>query len=529
MFTIKFSGGGTYVLHHNHGCQLFDQIAEMTGHKITTTYKRKYDASLDEVKKYRLDSDSDEEDSLETLEILDNAVDPDSVYQQDTENTDDDVGLDLVDQSDAKSLLINLDDTFEQTFLHIMNKTVPDNILDPNVKLTFRQQVAYFGANLDLKIKKKISLRCIDHVIKFYERHLDKVVWDSMSKNGPLIEKIFLNRTDKIDWHCITRLPFIKSEILMQHMDKLCTNCIFGSNTYYKKPLSVEFIKQYMLRHGKIVNASCFTKYYGTTEELLELFPNKVRWASIHENKNISVEFMEKHIIQIHTVGNHRNVTEEFIEKHYARLDKAYISQNRRLPEAFFEKHLNTLDWLYMSANPGLSEEFFERHIDLVNWGGICENTNISVAFYEKHIDKIDRYDSNWIKLCSRNLPIEFFERHNNKVDWKSLCQNPHIPESFWNKHSKKIYWSDLCRHSKLSDKFLERHIDLVNWNALSVNEYVSEAFFDKYTNKLNWDLVSENRAMSPEFFERHLDKVNWRQLCGNQMIGYYKRMNKLD
>lgn len=525
MFTVKFSGGGTYVLQHNHGCTLFDQIAEMTGHEINTTCNKKYDVSLDEMKKYRLDSDSDEEDPSNKLD----ADKPGAEKEKPGEKPGDDLAenVDLVDQ--PNSLLINLDGNFEQTFLHIMNKTVPDNILNPDVKLAFRQQVAYFGANLDLKIRKNISKQCIKHVVKFYERHLDKVAWYSMSKNGPLIEKIFAKRIDKINWHGISQMPVIKEEILIQYMDKLCTNCMFRSNTYYKKPLSVEFIKQYMSIYGKSVNPICFTKYYGTTEELLELFPNKVQWSSIHENRNISVKFMEKHITKARTVGNHRNVTEEFIEKHYDVLDKAYISQNHRLPESFFEKHLRTLNWFHVSTNKGLSEEFFERHIDLVDWRSICENTNISTTFYEKYIDKVNTYESNWIKLCLRNLPIEFFERHNNKVDWKALCQNQHIPESFWNKHPKKIYWYDLCRYSKLSDEFLERCIDKIDWGALSSNGYISEAFFDKYTDKLKWDLVSENQAMSPEFFERHIDKINWSKLCGNQMIWYYRRMSKLD
>src|SRR6185437_1550633 len=140
-------------------------------------------------------------------------------------------------------------------------------------------------------------------------------------------------------------------------------------------------------------------------------YPEKINWASISSNPNLTLEFIEKNIDKVNWQSLSRNpiLTEEFIEKYEDRIDWIYLSTNSMLTEKIIDKYIDRLDLKNLSYNNSLTPEILEKYIDEKwDFGAIMEKKTTTLEFIDKHKDKF-----NFENITNPNLTLEYVKKNN--------------------------------------------------------------------------------------------------------------------
>src|SRR6185437_8041579 len=233
--------------------------------------------------------------------------------------------------------------------------------------------------------------------------------------------------------------------------------------------------------------------------KLVANFPN------IHNNPNITLEFIEKNIEKIEidrAVFLNPNLTLEFIEKHYNKLFLAEILRHPSLDlrkkevRKFLKKHLEDISWENLSRNPHITLEFIEEY-KLLEKMQNCDDLISNPAFnfrkkeFRNWFDKKDLI-FNYLDLSwNPTLSFKFVKRYKNLLAWNALSQR--LIFDF----TKDETW-----------KFIEINAHRIDWVYLSMNTNLTMEFIEKNLNKLSWDEVICNPSLTLEFIEKHIENI---------------------
>lgn len=133
-------------------------------------------------------------------------------------------------------------------------------------------------------------------------------------------------------------------------------------------------------------------------ENNIESFSNG-DWIHLSKNKNLTMEFVEKHLDKLWCWGELSGclpLTIEFVERHFNNRSWNFgsrgFSSNPSITLEFID-HFPSKNWDYglcgLSNNLNITEEFVERHLDVIwCWWILADNPNISREFVERYIDK---------------------------------------------------------------------------------------------------------------------------------------------
>ena len=130
-------------------------------------------------------------------------------------------------------------------------------------------QIAIIRPLSDIIMNKK-------SVEAFFERHIDKVNWDYLSRNRNISEAYFERHIDKVNWVYLSSNENISEAFFKRHIDK-------------------------------------------------------AEWEYLSSNRNISEAFFERHIDKIDWdyLSSNRTISEEFFERHIDKVDWDYLSENK--------------------------------------------------------------------------------------------------------------------------------------------------------------------------------------------------------
>jgi hypothetical protein len=108
-----------------------------------------------------------------------------------------------------------------------------------------------------------------------------------------------------------------------------------------------------------------------------------------------------------------------------------------------------------------------------------------------------------------------FIEKFTEDLDQPILCISQILSEERIEKiikrqnvNYKKMYFTYICRHQRLSEAFIKRHIDFIQWDSVSRYQVLSEAFIEKYSHKVCWGYILNCQKVSDEFKLKHKDKI---------------------
>ena len=73
-----------------------------------------------------------------------------------------------------------------------------------------------------------------------------------------------------------------------------------------------------------------------------------------------------------------------------------------------------------------------------------------------------------------------------------------------------QVFWWNISKYQKLSEKFIKKFKDKVDWIGISINVNLSEEIFEKFQDNLSWLYFSEYQKLSENFIEKFQNKVNW-------------------
>lgn len=285
-----------------------------------------------------------------------------------------------------------------------------------------------------------------------------------------------------------------------------------------------------------------------------KFFLKKVNARGILRNKNLNVEFIEKHKRIFLDIDDYFNIPDTVSSC----VSKEIIIQ-----------YIDTACWDFceLSKNPNLLLEVIEKHIDKPwHWDMLSGNPCVTLEFIEKHIDK----PWNWDTISSMDITMEFIDKYPDLPwNWKWISHNSNLTIEMINKYPEKSWdWEIVTCHCNITKEIMAQYpdypwdclhcyknidmsmaaiyqlqnlrghylyylsssgyvtMDVVNsrpdipwcWKGLSENPNLTLDFIDSHIDKpWNWPGISKNSNITLDFIERHLDKPwSWDMLSSN-------------
>lgn len=174
-----------------------------------------------------------------------------------------------------------------------------------------------------------------------YNKLLELVNWNEISKNKELSDEFILEYKDKLNF------------------ELLCDNII----------LSEDMIRQL----DEYVDWSIISKYYKSfTAEFYIQYKDKLNW--------------------FYVCNNNRYLPESVIEECIDFIDWCALSKCVKLSENFVRKYQDKIYWNNLSANNecNFSLDFISEYKDKWNWFYICDYKSLPEDFIRQHIDYIN-------------------------------------------------------------------------------------------------------------------------------------------
>ena len=94
-------------------------------------------------------------------------------------------------------------------------------------------------------------------VVEFFEKYIDRVNWDRLSRNPNLPVEFFEKYIDKVDWYWLSENPNLPTEFFEKYIDKVDWNWLSRNPN-----LPVEFFEKYIDRvNWKYLSGNTFNKW----------------------------------------------------------------------------------------------------------------------------------------------------------------------------------------------------------------------------------------------------------------------------
>jgi hypothetical protein len=263
----------------------------------------------------------------------------------------------------------------------------------------------------------------------FFDRHLDKILWNPISRNFGLPTEFFRRHEGKVDWNEISENPAIPLDLIEKHFDE-----VDGYDLMHNPGLSNEFYDK--------------------------LYPGaRAQWDPSVGNPDLAYFYPE-----------------EKKSDYWGILFRTFKFSPEWL-EGNLDKLSNAELWYDVCLNINVSQAFFERHLDKVRWPALVYNKSLPAKFFENHIDCLDPTTMQDLSR-NRNIPAEFFEKHARYVDWRIVLANCKLSRDFLERNLEHLDWSAISGNDSVPSDFLEEHLDKLDWHTLCLGQKtISQGF----------------------------------------------------
>ncbi len=301
-------------------------------------------------------------------------------------------------------------------------------------------------------------------------------------------------------------------------------------------------------------------------ESFILKFRDRVNWEDILRYQNLSVDFIEEHIINNQYVQMDKeciwrfiimcqNLNEKFLRKYENKIDKfslwhavflnqiglsesflndfihrsfLFASEVKDLPINIIEKFKNKLNWDRISKYHVLSDEFYQRFKKKLN-NNMIYNPTINRNIFD-HIEVL-LYDQD-IRLASRTLSedmLNYIEKH--YIDWEVVAARGDISEEFLIKNKQNINFDGLSRIREYSTKFIIQNHHKINLMALMlVHTSNADTIFQISDNiAINYRVDSATKKINSFIIKNYWKKISQNEIythCYKNL--YYEDMIKI-
>lgn len=107
-------------------------------------------------------------------------------------------------------------------------------------------------------------------------------------------------------------------------------------------------------------------------------------------------------------------------------------------------------------------------------------------------------------------------------VDMEHLIETQELTENFAERFSKKLSWSSICRHIKLSKNFLKKHRSEIDvFNVVTCQDLEEDTIIELFlpTNSTNWSAILRYQKLSRSFLFRNINALDFKILQLNEKI----------
>lgn len=296
-------------------------------------------------------------------------------------------------------------------------------------------------------------------------------------------------------------------------------------------------------------------------ECLIKEFPDKVNWNSIAKNRYVSIDFIEKYILdktsyRLELMKNY-NVFPSNIAKWYGgckifmKNDLLQIKENPNLDEHFVRWYFS--DKCYKFGNflkvITLTTEEFEANWQYMDLAEFFRNYH-KIDLIEHYLDLIIYYkDGSWCKIFEQNqiwnniglnpnITVDFLEKYHSYMNWKYIRWNPNLTKEFIAKYQLKIDWMSFICNTNIPYDYIEKYMEFIPKSCYPMIKNLPFSVISKYPEINCWDnpnitvdfimenvdkvcrdKLSANPSLTIEFIKRYENVLNWDILWQNSFI----------
>ena len=310
--------------------------------------------------------------------------------------------------------------------------------------------------------------------------------WDFMIQNTILENKLILSNLDNINIKLLINRQKLNNDILIN--DKFIS--IINKKKLYNYIIKDQFL------NNDILNTYIYN------------FPD-ICWEDICKYQNLTIEFMEKHINNLHwdIISENQLMTLEFIVKYKEKIKWDVIGQNIKLEYLFNDTFVNIFSkyniWNILIWSNNISKVFLLQNLDKLNNNLITEllkykklDEDIINIILSKNKDKLEFYK---IITEDQDLSMEFIRNNISKLDMDTIIENQNITYDFIKENISKINIKKLSYNDNLTEELLlsiykikDKFNTSLDWNYISEYCFLTKKSISQIT-ELNKELILEN------------------------------------
>jgi hypothetical protein len=264
-------------------------------------------------------------------------------------------------------------------------------------------------------------------------KKLDFVPFQLVEEHVDVFEHLVYNLSSNIN---------IPLEFLERYRDRL---------DWYSISLRKDITRDFIARNINMVERLCISFNAYLPMNIYEEFHEYVDWYIISCKKSDN-EFMEKYVnrLDFNALIFNKNISKEFIKKHIDKfLETGIYAFNTNLPLDLIESKVVEMR--------NKQTEILNKKGILWNdvYGRVYKNSDLSVVMYDRELTcaRMD-YEEFWQIICTNHyLDMEFYEKYYNIIP----------------KHKLLL----LSSHEKLTIEFLEKHPECISIRGIVYNHYI--------------------------------------------------------
>jgi hypothetical protein len=237
---------------------------------------------------------------------------------------------------------------------------------------------------------------------RFFERYINKVDWRAISANRYLPQSFFERHIDKpLDLQYLAENPTLSDDFFERYI----TDTDIWKYISYRDNVSEALLE----RHLEYLDWVLIVRNDTISEDFLTRHADKINFYFIII-KQVSEHFVDRFEQKLGTdfvsdyINRKDNVSESFLEKHIDLINWPLLMMNKNIPLEFFEKHKKRNPHFYEILNyrDDATFEFFLRHVAYFKkklWRLGHFTANIPIEFLEEHKQMRYRCDFKYLSL----------------------------------------------------------------------------------------------------------------------------------
>lgn len=259
------------------------------------------------------------------------------------------------------------------------------NDIPENIRIAIDNLFTYGDRKKELLLNIVSQNINIKWDINFLEKHQKLMLWNNISKNKHLTEKIINKFCNLISWGYLSlNYPF-NDFMLIKYYNYINLDNL--SNNKYTK-----LNKHYIILHLNKKQINNRLKLQNVDSEIYDFNKYNISWKNICLYQDLSYDYINKNkeLIYWDLLIKNKKISFEILNKFTKYINFDLLIKYRNLPENFLNKFKKKLDWdLISKYQINLSRDFLKKHKRKINWE--------TAKIYQKNIslDMIIKYCDN--------------------------------------------------------------------------------------------------------------------------------------